>query len=114
MANWTVTHHDPGVTVQRDGVTVWHDADAGSYTAEAWRTVLRDLGDMKMRMYAAEDSHREAIARLQDALAAVIADRDIRVRILQDALATAIARAEAAERGRDDAVATLRAIVASW
>jgi hypothetical protein len=59
--NWTVTHHDPGVTVQRDGATVWHDADAGSYTAEAWRTLLRDLGEVKMRMYAAEDAHRAVV-----------------------------------------------------
>ena len=64
MPNWTVTNSTglPGVTVMRDGVIVWHDSEAGSYTAEAWRTLLRDLGDIKMRMYAAEDATRAASA----------------------------------------------------
>jgi hypothetical protein len=62
MTNWTITHTPSlGVTVQRDGVIVWHDSEAGSYTAEAWRTVLRDLGEVKMRMYAAEDAHRAVV-----------------------------------------------------
>jgi hypothetical protein len=70
----------------RDGVIVWHDSDAGSYTAEAWRVLLRDLGDVKMRIYAAEDAHREAIASIAR---------------LESALASAVAWAETVERERD-------------
>jgi S-adenosylmethionine:tRNA ribosyltransferase-isomerase len=37
--------------------------------AEAWRVLLRDLGDVKMRMYAAEDAARDAGAGLWSACA---------------------------------------------
>lgn len=69
MANWTTTHHPSnGVTVRRDGVTMWSEADARGYTVEAWGVLLRELQDCKVRMYAAEDAHREALARAEAAI----------------------------------------------